>query len=570
MEKCDVLIAGAGPVGLTLALALAQQGISVRIIDKSRHYSVYSKALTLQPRSLELLDILGVSKILVAQGACMFADNIYKNKKLFTKIRYDLIESAFPYLIHLEQGGIEKILDETLLKNYGVLTEREVTLINCKQNENFVTSSIKHENGQIEDVVSSYLVGSDGHSSVVRDLIGAQLKKEIRDNYYIMADTKIKNFDLNKNERHAFILKELMAAILPMRNDYYRIVILRDKSFSDKSATLKDFTDGSISLEVFEEILNKIGFSEVILYDPRWLTRFSPKQGIVEKYQEGRIFLAGDSAHVQTPTGARGLNTGIQDAYNLAWKLGLVIKKLSKQRLLSSYHTDRYPVALELFKYNNERESFLKNNILSRTLIKTKIYFLKIKKFNIKYAENGSELKVNYRNRPYIQLLNIKKSILGPIFNRNHFIGNVIPGDRAPNISLASVDGKLYKNLFELLKINRHLLLVICNNFIKKVQLDLILKDIQVIFEKYDQIIDAHLIFNERLPYVISLPIVSCWVDLKKKLYNDIFKNKPLAYCVVRPDGHIAHYNTLDISETESFLYELEKAPFLKELVNSN
>jgi 2-polyprenyl-6-methoxyphenol hydroxylase-like FAD-dependent oxidoreductase len=340
--KTETLIVGAGPVGLTMAIELARYGVAVRIIDKVPHRTDKSKALVLWSRSLELLQRAGCSVGLVDAGYKVNSVNITTNKQSIARLSLEGIESAYPYGLMIPQSETERVLDE-FLNTLGVKVERETELIRFTNSGDKTVSLLRRADGAEETVETSWLIGCDGAHSTVRHQLGMEFHGETSLIDWVLADIHLEGVS-RKPEIDIVWHADGVLATFPIADDRYRIIA--DVGVAPESTgQLPDPTLADI-----QSILDKRFPGGVRATDPIWLSSFRINERKVENYRAGRVFLAGDAAHVHSPAGGQGMNTGMQDACNLAWKLALVVRRIGSESLLESYSVERSPIAAEVLK----------------------------------------------------------------------------------------------------------------------------------------------------------------------------------------------------------------------------
>ncbi|HTR43654.1 MAG TPA: FAD-dependent monooxygenase [Pseudomonadales bacterium] len=336
-----VLIAGAGPVGLTMAIELARYGIPLRIIDKAPARTDKSKALVVWSRSLELLERAGCCAALVNAGVKTDAVNIIAGEKSIAHLKLDGIESKYPYGLMIPQSETERVLDE-FLKGLGVTIERSVELIDFTSTDDKVTSTLQHADGRRETIETAWLIGCDGAHSTVRHKLGKEFHGETMLIDWILADVHLKNMEY-KTEVTVVWHADGVLALFPIADNRYRVIAdvgaTKEGGGSQPDPTLADV----------QAVLDK-RLPRVQAMDPVWLSAFRINERKVADYRAGRAFLAGDAAHVHSPAGGQGMNTGMQDACNLAWKLALVAKGTASGKLLDSYTLERSPIAEQVLK----------------------------------------------------------------------------------------------------------------------------------------------------------------------------------------------------------------------------
>ncbi len=342
----EVLIVGAGLTGLTLACDLLRRGINFRIIDKSPEYFPGSRGKGLVPRSLEVFDDLGVIDELLPYGYFhpiireYDGPNVLKDEDVHKGIS-NTPNTPYASPLWMPQFQIEHTLREQLAKG-GKYVELATELTNIEQNENIVTATVQKE-GQPQEINCLYLVASDGGRSFVRKFLQVGFWGETRET--IRAFVGDVHTDALDHE-HTHMWKKHPDGFLALtpfaKNDIFQFQAQVDPDF-----------EAEPTLELFQQILNQRTGMDIKLYDPTWLSSFKVNIRMVDRSIIGRVFIAGDAAHVHSPTGGQGMNTGIQDAYNLGWKLGLVLQG-TNSRLLQTYQEERLPVAAAVLKLSTQ------------------------------------------------------------------------------------------------------------------------------------------------------------------------------------------------------------------------
>jgi 2-polyprenyl-6-methoxyphenol hydroxylase-like FAD-dependent oxidoreductase len=337
----SVLIVGAGPTGLALACVLARRGVAFRIVDKAAEYFVGSRGKGVQPRSLEVLEDLGVIEKILANGrfhlpfrgydgATVLGDrDMYEGRVPTPDVPY-----ASPLII--PQWRVEQILRERLAE-YECQVELATELIGFEQNADGVTATLGC-GGATEELVTEYLVGSDGGHSFVRKALGVGFEGETwTSERMLVGDVQADGLD--RDHWHSWPKHAGgWVALCPLPST---------DSFQFQAQIQPDEPDEP-TLQRFQEIIDeRTGRSDIRLHDATWLSLYRANVRMVDRYRVGRVFLAGDSAHVHSPAGGQGMNTGIQDAYNLGWKLGEVLAGAPAE-LLDTYEEERLPIAASI------------------------------------------------------------------------------------------------------------------------------------------------------------------------------------------------------------------------------
>lgn len=374
MEMIDVLIVGGGPTGLTMALECARYGLTCRIIDSALEPSAYSKAIAIQARTLETFQRMGVHKRFLEEGIRITGANIHSNHKKLAHLNLSFIPSPFPFALSIEQNKTEHILIDYLSQR-GVQVERATKLLSFQeQNDHIVATTnrgIFH---------AHYLVGCDGAHSLVRKTIGCTFSGKAFSDVFSLADVLIE-WEKPHDELSVFLeSKEIVAAFpLPEKNRYRLIFQLkRLRGLSQISEHLQGvLAPPECPLPDLEEIhalLSTCTKEPFRISDPRWIANFHINSRLSNTYRKNNVFLAGDAAHIHSPVGGQGMNTGIQDAFNLAWKIAYVHLHRVDKSLLDTYELERYALGKKLLAAT-ERASQLVS-LHSPFLISLRNFFL--------------------------------------------------------------------------------------------------------------------------------------------------------------------------------------------------
>ena len=331
-----VLVAGAGPVGLTAAMELARYGVPVRIVDQAPTRTDKSKAIAVWLRTLELLDRAGCADCFVAAGTRMRAVNIRSGHDRIARVPLDEAGLALPQLLIIPQSESERLL-EAHLERYGVRVERSVALTGFADTGEGVTATLRRADGTSETVEARWLVACDGAHSLVRHTLGLAFAGDTLAANFVLADVRVGGLGTPGDELAMFWHQDGILAFFPFSHGRYRII-----------GDLGDDMAGDPDFAVLQAIVRQRTPPGVTLSDPAWLSTFRINERMVPEYRVGRVFLAGDAAHVHSPAGGQGMNTGMQDAFNLAWKLALVHGGLAGQDLLDSYSPERSGIAKQV------------------------------------------------------------------------------------------------------------------------------------------------------------------------------------------------------------------------------
>ena len=336
----DILIVGSGPTGLVLAHELTRSRVQYRIIDRSLTPTQQTKALGIMAKTLELFEKMGVAQTAIDQGLKLPAFIPYSEEKPLVRLDFEhRLDSPYPYVLMLPQNRVEQILLDQISKRGGVV-ERGIELVALTQHEDYVEAQLRHADGQTEHVQAKWLIGCDGAQSTVRHMLGLPFVGSTFEQIFAAADVKI-DWNLTYNEGYAFLQRGNFIAYFPMQNGRHRVVI----AYEPKKAP-----EGEVTLEEIRHQIALCGPQGAQISDLSSPGRFHVNQRKAERYLDGRVILAGDAAHIHSPVGAQGMNTGIQDAFNLAWKLALTVKGRAGRKLVESYAIEREHVGKELIE----------------------------------------------------------------------------------------------------------------------------------------------------------------------------------------------------------------------------
>jgi 2-polyprenyl-6-methoxyphenol hydroxylase-like FAD-dependent oxidoreductase len=419
----EVLIAGAGPVGLALALELQRFGIRFRILEKKAERSTTSKALGLQPRLSEVFAILGVADKFFARGFDgVRALNLHTSgQKLLTVGIQGLQNQAGrdalrPRMIIIPQSTTEEIL-ETALADRGHMVERRRELIGFSQTANCVTLTIRHEEGVEELIRSQFLVSCEGAHSVVRKQAGLTFTGATFPLRFLLADVTI-DWDLPENEVQVWFHRDGSFAALPFGAQKWRLIVECAEGPSEAAP--------EVTLQMVQDLMvERTGKKQARLLDPLWLSDFRINTRMVDRFRERRVFVAGDAAHIHSPAGGQGIATGIQDASNLAWKIAACLREGAPDSLLDTYNEERRPIAREVLQRTSGISSVIfAMNPIARFVREQLIFpILRTQFVQRRLFAKLSQLEMNYRGR------NLSVDFDG-MFSRVR----VRAGDRTPDV----------------------------------------------------------------------------------------------------------------------------------------
>jgi 2-polyprenyl-6-methoxyphenol hydroxylase-like FAD-dependent oxidoreductase len=337
----DVLIVGAGPTGLMLANQLGRQGVRTMIIDRHAGPTRETRALGVQARTLEIYAGMGVDQEALQLGTPGTGGNIWANGKKMARVPFGETGKAvtpYPYILILGQDENERILGRRL-RDWGISVTWNTELLALEQRADDVVATLKGQDGTTRKITAAWVAGCDGARSAVRELNGIAFPGEPYEHVFFVADAEVTG-SMVPGELNVYLWKDGFHLLFPMKGqDHWRVVGILPTHLRGRS----DVTFESVIPSVQAEVGAKLAFKSC-----SWFSTYRIHHRRAARFRDRRCFLLGDAAHIHSPVGAQGMNTGLQDAWNLGWKLGLVAKGFARADLLDSYEKERLPVAERL------------------------------------------------------------------------------------------------------------------------------------------------------------------------------------------------------------------------------
>ncbi|KAI1433815.1 FAD binding domain-containing protein [Xylaria sp. CBS 124048] len=525
-KQLDVLIVGAGPTGMTMALELVAQGISFRIIDKASERSPFSRALVIHSRSFETFKRhknIGVEELFDLGMTAPKANIFISEKKIgdadINDMRVPGTEFPFPRVV--SQNETERWLERALAK-HGVQIEKGVEVKHIAQDADGVSVTVATSDGAEEEIRAKYIVGADGaHSAVRHAAKNITFDGDAYPQAFICADAYMET-PLPTNEAYMCFGNGVLI-VIPLKSGRVRLVVSRPGQDNERELTLDDFED---AVRVFFP-------GGGSLHDPEWIARFHLHHRCASSYRDGRLFVAGDAAHIHSPAAGQGMNTGIQDAANLGWKLAAVVRGEKPDSFLDSYNNERHPIGQYLLASTDKAFTFVTWTnpifVYLRSLFLPWIFPLVMRNKSriLNNAWFMSQLRIRYR----------KSDIVG---TSPQFTGTVKGGDRLVDGKIKASEGERW--LQDLLTPESYHLLLFSGLGQKEASEGDLDRARTLFLENTTSAAKASVIFSAGQKGQAG------YIDLEDEIHKKLGFNDA-GYVLVRPDGYIAHVGPLKTVE---------------------
>jgi 2-polyprenyl-6-methoxyphenol hydroxylase-like FAD-dependent oxidoreductase len=444
----DVLVVGAGPTGLMLANQLGRRGVRALILDRHDGPSLQTRAIGVQARTLEIYSHLGIVDRALELGKRATGANMWAQGRRAARVPFGdsvLGVSPYPFLLILGQDDNERLLGEALHK-WGMTIRWNTELVGLAQETDRVIAKVKQPDGTIREVTAAWVAGCDGARSAVRELNGIAFQGAPYEHVFFVADTQMTG-SMVQAEVNVYLWRGGFHLFFPMRGtDHWRIVGIVPPALRGRD----DLTLDEVTPSMRKEAGSGLSFQGC-----SWFSTYRIHHRRAERFRDRRCFLLGDAAHIHSPVGAQGMNTGLQDAYNLGWKLALVVSGSADAGLLDTFEDERVPVAQRLLSTTDRMFSFIVSDSwlggVFRTRLLPRILALamslaRIQRFAFRTI---SQTGIRYRNSP------LSETLPG--------LPEAAPraGDRFPWLRLKFLPNGPTEDLFEKLDDTRFSLIVI-------------------------------------------------------------------------------------------------------------
>jgi 2-polyprenyl-6-methoxyphenol hydroxylase-like FAD-dependent oxidoreductase len=423
-----------------MAHELARDGIECRLIDKAPHRAMESRAIAIHARTVETFELMGLADNFLGAGHRIAGVNVYGENGRIAHAAFGMLETQYPFVLGVPQDETERILEERLAQ-LGVRVERNTELVSLAQHASSVAARLRTAD-RVEEVEADWLLGCDGAHSAVREQLGISFSGATYPEHFVLADVKVAG-DLDHAEAQVWLQRAGALAFFPLPEDRWRLIIIDSPP---------DWHDEP-GLAQCQALLEERGLDRLRLGDPRWTAVFRIHRREAARFRKDRVFLLGDAAHIHSPVGGQGMNMGIQDAFNLGWKLSLVLRNGANPQLLDSYEAERKPVDEAVIRQTDRATRVVSLHGTVARFIRDHMMSLltQIPAVAETLGEGLSGLAINYRHSPIIE---------------EHAAGRAGPaaGDRAPDAPLVAAKGQASLRLYNLFAEHRHILLLLGND----------------------------------------------------------------------------------------------------------
>jgi 2-polyprenyl-6-methoxyphenol hydroxylase-like FAD-dependent oxidoreductase len=521
MSDTEVLVVGAGPIGLMLAVELRRHDIACRIVESLAAPSDHCKAIGLQPRVLELFEQIGVLDEAAARGIWLKGQEVYVNGKKVADQRLPTggpeALMGLPYgFLGLPQYETEAILGRHL-STEGVAVERQVELTGFEERGDHVAATVRDAGGAERTITADYMVGCDGAHSVTRKQLGIGFEGDRLAEEFMLADAEVEG-SMEHGMPYRFLkmdgerIENMLVCIPLPGQSRYRLSTMYtggDAPPSDLGVhyAFVDHRPAPTAAD-FQSALDDFGLPGTRISKMRWSSVFGISHRLAERYRVGRVFLAGDAAHIHAPSGAQGMNTGIQDSLNLAWKLAAVLRRGAPVALLDSYEAERRPIGSEVVERARAYES--SQHVGDHGGL-AEIYRI-------------AQISVSYRGVPSVRDVDVGED------------APVHAGDRAPDaVGLVRQGFGHFLRLRELVSDPVHLMLTMVED---TAALAGVRTELDELRTRYDGLLLAYVVHPKG-----TMPPVDFTMEIEDRdgTFADAFGARGGTTLLVRPDGHVGY-----------------------------
>jgi 2-polyprenyl-6-methoxyphenol hydroxylase-like FAD-dependent oxidoreductase len=530
-----ILIVGAGPTGLTLAVELARRGVPFRIIDREPERTRTSRAIGTQARTVEVFRLMGIPETALEPAARPRALRFAERDRTLARIAFgDGLPGASPRLISMDESDTERVLEQRL-EQLGGRVEWRTELLGFRVDGQRVTARLQGPDGTSE-LETQFLVGADGAHSTVRHEAGIGFAGAAYPERFLLADLDL-DWDLPHDEGHIWLGDDGLVAAIPLPGEQrYRVIVPLPPAYVAKEYE----SEAEIAAEAETLLKQRTGVALRRIGDPAWASAFRIQRRQADRYRRGPVFLAGDAAHIHSPVGGQGMNTGIQDAFNLGWKLALAARGQAAPGLLDTYQAERHPIARGVLRGTHlSTQLILAQNPFMRAVRERAVpVIVNIPPIRRRILAAVSQLTINYRGSSLSVDADDRAASRGWL----RLTARVLrAGDRVPDAALIDIRSSQPVMLFDLVSQGWTLLLFAGNDAMSE-SIDVLGRIARQVQDTVGDAVRSYFVLDAP---AIDDTAVTALLDPARQVSRVFAAGKGLV-ALVRPDGYLGYRGRLD------------------------
>jgi len=518
-----------------LAIELARRGVPFRIIDREAERTRTSRAIGTQARTVEVFRLMGIPETALEPAARPRALRFAERDRTLARIVFgDGLPGAPPRLVSMDESDTERVLEQRL-EQLGGRVERSTELLGFRVERERFTATLRGPGGESE-VEARFLVGADGAHSTVRHEAGIGFTGAAYPERFLLADLDL-DWDLPHDEGHIWIGDDGLVAAIPLPAERrYRVIVPLPPAYAAKEYE----SEAEIAAEAETLLGLRTGVTLRRIGDPAWASAFRIQRRQADRYRQGPIFLAGDAAHVHSPVGGQGMNTGIQDAFNLGWKLALAVRDQAAPGLLDTYQAERHPIAQGVLRGTHlGTRLFLAQNPFMRTVRDHVVPALvNIPAVRRRILTAVSQLSIGYRDSPLSVDADDQEKARG-LLGRD--ARGLRAGDRVPDATLMDAEHGAPVALFDLIT-HGWTLLLFSRGQVTPESIDSLERVARQVQEAVGDAVRSYLVLDTPVKGGGAVKVL---LDPDREI-SHVFATRKGLVALVRPDGYLGYRGRLD------------------------